>query len=88
MVKKLLILPGLNGHNCFIEGFWQIRKQTLGYLINKQERTMSKILESLPMTIVAGIVLTIIMVFATNKIEDMNQSGVEKAVSDIQKKIN
>lgn len=53
-----------------------------------QERTMSKILESLPMTIVAGIVLTIIMVFATNKLDEMNQSGVEKAVSDIQKKMN
>ena len=49
---------------------------------------MSKILQSLPMTIVAGIVLTIIMVFATNKIDEMNQSGIEKAVSDIQKKMN
>jgi len=49
---------------------------------------MSKILQSLPMTIVAGIVLTIIMVFATNKLEDMNQSGVEKAMPDLQKKMN
>jgi len=31
---------------------------------------MSKILESLPMTIVAGIVLTIVMVYATNYLEE------------------
>jgi len=49
---------------------------------------MSKILESLPMTIVAGIILTIIMVIATNKIDNMNQSGVEKTFSDLQKKMN
>lgn len=49
---------------------------------------MSKILESLPMTIVAGIILTIIMVIATSKIENMNQSGVEKTFSDLQKKMN
>ncbi|MBL4801144.1 MAG: hypothetical protein JKY45_04565 [Emcibacter sp.] len=44
---------------------------------------MSKILQSLPMTIVAGIVLTVIMVFATNKLENMNQSGAEKVISDM-----
>ena len=49
---------------------------------------MSKILESLPMTVVAGVVLTIIMVFATNKLEEMNQSGAEKLISDIQEKMN
>jgi len=49
---------------------------------------MSKILESLPMTIVAGVVLTVIMVIATHQINNMNQSGVDKAMSDIQKKMN
>ena len=49
---------------------------------------MSKILESLPLTIVAGIVLTVIMVFATNQLENMNQSDAEKVISDIQKKMN
>ena len=44
---------------------------------------MSKILESLPLTIVAGVVLTVIMVIATNQIENANQSGAEKIISDI-----
>ncbi len=46
---------------------------------------MSKILESLPMTVAAGIVLTVIMVFATNQLESMNQSAPEKAISDMKK---
>ena len=49
---------------------------------------MSKILQSLPMTVAAGIVLTIIMVFATNYLEDMNQSDTEKVISDIKNKMN
>ncbi len=68
---------------------------------------MSKILESLPLTVVAGIVLTVVMVFATNYLEhiedkecteDMSEEecialkdileGPEKAISDLQKKIN
>ena len=49
---------------------------------------MSKILESLPMTIVAGIVLTVIMVFATSYLEEQNQSDVEKVASDLMKKMN
>ncbi|NOZ43548.1 MAG: hypothetical protein GXP02_10400 [Alphaproteobacteria bacterium] len=49
---------------------------------------MSKILESLSMTIVAGIVLTILMVIATHEIDKMNQSNVHKAISDIQQKMN
>jgi len=49
---------------------------------------MSKILESLPMTIIAGIVLTVIMVIATNQLEEMNQSGAEQAISDLKKKMN
>lgn len=45
---------------------------------------MSKILESLPMTIVAGIVLTVIMVFATSYLEEMNiSSAAEKRISDV-----
>ncbi|MBL4894218.1 MAG: hypothetical protein JKY59_05010 [Emcibacter sp.] len=44
---------------------------------------MSKILQSLPLTIVAGIVLTVIMVIATNQLESMNQSPAEKAISDL-----
>lgn len=46
---------------------------------------MSKILTSLPLTIVAGIVITIIMVMATNYIEDSQMNGAERAVSDIMK---
>ncbi|WP_321390972.1 hypothetical protein [Emcibacter sp.] len=46
---------------------------------------MSKILESLPLTIVAGIVLTIIMVFATNYLENRDQPDAAKAVSDMMK---
>ncbi len=49
---------------------------------------MSKILQSLPMTVVAGVVLTIIMVFATNQLENMNQSDAEKAASELMKKMN
>jgi len=49
---------------------------------------MSKILESLPMTIVAGVVLTVIMVIATHQINSKNQPGVNKTMSDIQKKMN
>lgn len=49
---------------------------------------MSKILESLPLTIIAGIVLTVVMVIATNQLEEMNQSGPEKAISDLKKKMN
>lgn len=44
---------------------------------------MSKILESLPMTIVAGIVLTVIMVMATNYLEEANKSDAEKFISDV-----
>ena len=46
---------------------------------------MSKILESLPMTIVAGIVLTVIMVMATNYLEETNKSDAEKLISDVMK---
>lgn len=46
---------------------------------------MSKILESLPMTIVAGIVLTVIMVMATNYLEETNKSDAEKFISDAMK---
>ena len=45
---------------------------------------MSKILESLPMTIVAGIVLTVIMVFATNYLERMNDGADKPAVTETQ----
>ncbi len=44
---------------------------------------MGKILESLPLTVVAGIVLTVIMVFATEAIYDSQMSAPEKAVSDM-----
>ncbi len=49
---------------------------------------MGKILESLPLTIVAGIVLTVIMVLATNYIEESQMSGAEKAVSDVMEQMN
>jgi len=49
---------------------------------------MSKILQSLPLTVVAGIVLTVIMVFATNQLENMNKSDAEKAASELMEKIN
>ena len=44
---------------------------------------MGKILESLPLTITAGIVITILMVFATNYIEDSQMNMGEKAISDV-----
>ncbi len=44
---------------------------------------MGKILESLPLTIVAGVVLTVVMVFATEAIYDSQMSAPEKAVSDM-----
>ncbi len=44
---------------------------------------MSKILESLPLTIVAGIVLTVIMIIATEAIYDSQMSAPERAVSDM-----
>ena len=49
---------------------------------------MGKILESLPLTIVAGIILTVIMVMATNYIEDSQMGGAEKAVSDVMQQMN
>ena len=49
---------------------------------------MGKILESLPLTIVAGIILTVIMVMATNYIEDSQMNGAEKAVSDVIQQMN
>jgi len=45
---------------------------------------MSKILESLPLTVVAGVVLTVIMIFAINYIEDQ-QSPANKAKSELDK---
>mgnify|MGYP000221080778 FL=1 len=44
---------------------------------------MGKILESLPLTIVAGVVLTVVMIFATEAIYDSQMSAPEKAVSDV-----
>ena len=44
---------------------------------------MGKILESLPLTIVAGVVLTVIMIYATDAIYDSQMSAPEKAISDI-----
>ena len=44
---------------------------------------MGKILESLPLTIVAGIVLTVIMIFVTDAIYDSQMSAPEAAVSDV-----
>ncbi|MEZ5758851.1 MAG: hypothetical protein R3D86_11580 [Emcibacteraceae bacterium] len=44
---------------------------------------MGKILESLPLTIVAGIVLTVIMIFATDAIYDSQMSAPEAAISDV-----
>ncbi|WP_417318374.1 hypothetical protein [Emcibacter sp.] len=48
---------------------------------------MSKILESLPLTVVAGIVLTIIMVFATNYLENRDMPDAGKAASDVMEKM-
>lgn len=44
---------------------------------------MAKILEDLKLTIIAGVVLTVIMVFATDAIYDAQMSAPEKAVSDM-----
>ncbi|WP_168190380.1 hypothetical protein [Luteithermobacter gelatinilyticus] len=43
---------------------------------------MSKILESLPLTIIAGVVLTIIMVLATNYLDSGSTADVGSAVSN------
>lgn len=44
---------------------------------------MAKILEDLKLTIIAGIVLTVVMIFATDAIYDAQMSTPEKAVSDM-----
>jgi len=44
---------------------------------------MGKILESLPLTIVAGVVLTIVMIFATDAIYDSQMSAPESAARDM-----
>ena len=44
---------------------------------------MAKILEDLKLTIIAGIVLTVVMIFATDAIYDAQMSAPEKAVSDM-----
>jgi hypothetical protein len=54
----------------------------------REDKLMGKILESLPLTIVAGIVLTVIMVLATNYIEESQMSGAEKAVSDVMEQMD
>ena len=46
---------------------------------------MGKILESLPLTIVAGIVLTVVMIFATDAIQNSQMSAPEAAISDAMK---
>ena len=49
---------------------------------------MAKILESLKLTIIAGIVLTVIMVFATEAIYDSQMDAPEKAASDMMQQMN
>ena len=44
---------------------------------------MAKILEDLKLTIIAGVVLTVIMGFATNAIYDSQMSAPEKAATDM-----
>ncbi|MBL4602856.1 MAG: hypothetical protein JKY84_08925 [Emcibacteraceae bacterium] len=44
---------------------------------------MGKILESLPLTIAAGVILTVVMIFATEAIYDSQMSAPEKAVSNL-----
>ena len=44
---------------------------------------MAKILEDLKLTVIAGVVLTVIMVFATNAIYDSQMSAPEKAATDM-----
>ena len=44
---------------------------------------MGKILESLPLTIAAGVILTVVMIFATEAIYDSQMSAPEKAVSNM-----
>ncbi|MDG1994928.1 MAG: hypothetical protein P8J14_00405 [Emcibacteraceae bacterium] len=44
---------------------------------------MAKILEDLKLTIIAGVVLTVIMIFATNAIYDSQMSAPEKAATDM-----
>jgi len=90
MVKKLLLFDlSIQGLNCFVPESREPENNFFnGYINQTQEITMSKILQSLPMTVVAGVVLTIIMVFATNQLENMNQSDAEKAATELMKKMN
>lgn len=44
---------------------------------------MAKILEDLKLTVIAGVILTVVMVFATNAIYDAQMSAPEKAVTDL-----
>jgi len=44
---------------------------------------MAKILEDLKLTVIAGVVLTVIMIFATNAIYDSQMSAPEKAATDM-----
>jgi len=44
---------------------------------------MAKILESLKLTIIAGVVLTVVMIFATEAIYDSQMSAPEAAAADI-----
>lgn len=48
---------------------------------------MAKILEDLKLTVIAGIVLTVIMVFVTDAMYDAQMSAPEKAVSDMMNKM-
>jgi|TARA_R110002096_G_scaffold416576_3_gene619824 hypothetical protein len=43
---------------------------------------MGKILESLPLTIIAGVVLTVVMIFVTDAMQNSQMSAPEAAVSD------
>lgn len=44
---------------------------------------MAKILESLPLTIAAGVVITIVMIIATDAIYDSQMSEPEKAAREM-----
>ncbi|MBT5187530.1 MAG: hypothetical protein HOH19_11635 [Kordiimonadaceae bacterium] len=49
---------------------------------------MAKILEDLKLTIIAGVVLTVVMIFVTEAIYDSQMSAPEAAAADMMQQVN
>ena len=51
-------------------------------------KIMAKILEDLKLTIIAGVVLTVVMIFVTEAIYDSQMSAPEAAAADMMQQVN